>query len=79
MAFRSREMVKKIMKKIGEDENLVPGVKEQLKKCALDTKVVMGRAHRGLYAGHHIQFDNRVSEDSGNKSVYHLCFRVLCV
>lgn len=73
MAFRSREMVKKIMKKIGGDENLAPGVKEQLKKCAPDSKVVMGRAHRGLYAGRHIQFGNRVSEDGGNKSVYYLC------
>ncbi|XP_022862974.1 39S ribosomal protein L28, mitochondrial [Olea europaea var. sylvestris] len=68
MAFRLREMVKKIIKKIEGDENLAPGVKEQLKKFAPDTKVVMGRAHRGLYAGRHIQFDNRVSEDGRNKT-----------
>ncbi|KAJ7535434.1 hypothetical protein O6H91_12G033500 [Diphasiastrum complanatum] len=31
-------------------------------------KVIMGRAKRGLYAGRHIQFGNKVSEDGGNKS-----------
>ncbi|KAI3468253.1 hypothetical protein Pfo_024916 [Paulownia fortunei] len=68
MAFRSREMMKKIVKKIGGEQNLAPGVKEQLKKSVPDGKVVMGRAHRGLYAGRHIQFGNRVSEDGGNKT-----------
>ncbi|CAA0813448.1 Ribosomal L28 family [Striga hermonthica] len=68
MAFRSREMMKKIVKKIGGEQNLAPGVKEQLKKLVPDRKVVMGRAHRGLYAGRHIQFGNRVSEDGGNKT-----------
>ncbi|KAK6154082.1 hypothetical protein DH2020_013721 [Rehmannia glutinosa] len=68
MAFRSREMMKKIVKKIGGEQNLGPGVKEQLKKSVPDSKVVMGRAHRGLYAGRHIQFGNRVSEDGGNKT-----------
>lgn len=68
MAFRSREMMKKIVKKIGGDNNLAPGVKEQLKASVPSSKVVMGRAHRGLYAGRHIQFGNRVSEDGGNKS-----------
>ncbi|KAL3696979.1 hypothetical protein R1sor_011055 [Riccia sorocarpa] len=29
---------------------------------------VMSRAKRGLYAGRHIQFGNKVSEDGGNKS-----------
>ncbi|KAL2643856.1 hypothetical protein R1flu_011443 [Riccia fluitans] len=29
---------------------------------------VMNRAKRGLYAGRHIQFGNKVSEDGGNKS-----------
>nr|GEW63146.1 hypothetical protein [Tanacetum cinerariifolium] len=33
MAFRSNEMVKKIMKKIGGDKNSEAGVKESLKKC----------------------------------------------
>jgi len=32
-----------------------------------DSKVVMGRAKRGIYAGRHIQFGNKVSEDGGNK------------
>ncbi|XP_073155514.1 uncharacterized protein [Henckelia pumila] len=68
MAFRSREMMKKIVKKIGGENNLAPGVKEQLKKSVPGSKVVMGRAHRGLYAGRHIQFGNRISEDGGNKS-----------
>ncbi|PIN09655.1 Mitochondrial/chloroplast ribosomal protein L28 [Handroanthus impetiginosus] len=68
MAFRSREMMKKIVKKIGGEQNLAPGVKDQLKKSVPDRKVVMGRAHRGLFAGRHIQFGNRVSEDGGNKT-----------
>ncbi|KAL3650842.1 hypothetical protein CASFOL_007245 [Castilleja foliolosa] len=68
MAFRSREMMKKILKKVGGEQNLAPGVKEQLKRSVPDTKVIMGRAHRGLYAGRHIQFGNRVSEDGGNKT-----------
>ncbi|PWA89332.1 ribosomal L28 family [Artemisia annua] len=68
MAFRSNEMVKKIMKKIGGDKNLEAGVKESLKKCLPDRKVVMGRAHRGIFAGKHIQFGNNVSEKGGNKT-----------
>ncbi|XP_058212871.1 uncharacterized protein LOC131324777 [Rhododendron vialii] len=68
MSFRSREMMKKIMKKIGGESNLGPGVKESLEKCIPKSKVVMGRAQRGLFAGRHIQFGNRVSEDGGNKT-----------
>ena len=68
MAFRGKEMMKKVLKNVGE-KNLAPGLKESLKKCIPDSKVVMGRAKRGLYAGRHIQFGNRVSEDGGNKSV----------
>ncbi|ERN07284.1 hypothetical protein AMTRI_Chr12g274430 [Amborella trichopoda] len=67
MAFRARELYKKLVKKIG-DENFAPGVKESLKKYLPDNKVVMGRAKRGLYAGRHIQFGNQVSEDGGNKT-----------
>lgn len=59
-------MMKKILKKVGE-KNLAPGVKDSLKKCIPDSKVVMNRAKRGIYAGRHIQFGNRVSEDGGNK------------
>lgn len=69
MAFRSKEMMKRIMKKIGGEKNLAPGVQEQLQKSIPDSKVVMGRAHRGIFAGRHIQFGNRVSEDGGNKYV----------
>lgn len=60
-------MMKKILKKVGEN-NLAPGVKDSLKKCIPDSKIVMGRANRGIYAGRHIRFGNRVSEDGGNKS-----------
>ncbi|XP_042514156.1 54S ribosomal protein L24, mitochondrial-like [Macadamia integrifolia] len=67
MAFRSKEMFKKIIRKVGE-EKLAPGVKESLKKCLPDSKIVMGRAKRGIYAGRHIQFGNQVSEDGGNKT-----------
>lgn len=67
MAFRSNETMKKILKKVGED-NIARGVKEALKKSLPDNKVVMGRAKRGLFAGRHIQFGNQVSEDGGNKS-----------
>lgn len=66
MAFRGKEMMKKVLKKVGEN-NLAPGVKESLKKCIPDSKVVMNRAKRGIFAGRHIQFGNRVSEDGGNK------------
>ncbi|OWM77269.1 54S ribosomal protein L24, mitochondrial [Punica granatum] len=67
MAFRGREMMKKVLKKVGED-NLAPGVKESLEKCIPKSKIVMGRANRGIFAGRHIRFGNRVSEDGGNKS-----------
>ncbi|EEF34852.1 54S ribosomal protein L24, mitochondrial [Ricinus communis] len=67
MAFRGREMMKNVLKKVG-DNNLSPEVKESLKKCMPDSKVVMGRAKRGIFAGRHIQFGNRVSEDGGNKT-----------
>ncbi|OAY25345.1 54S ribosomal protein L24, mitochondrial [Manihot esculenta] len=67
MAYRGKEMMKKVLKKVGEN-NLTPGVKESLKKSIPDSKVVMGRAKRGLFAGRHIQFGNRISEDGGNKT-----------
>lgn len=47
---------------------MAPGVKESLKKCVPDSRIVMNRAKRGLFAGKHIQFGNRVSEDGGNKT-----------
>ncbi|XP_050229629.1 54S ribosomal protein L24, mitochondrial-like [Mercurialis annua] len=67
MAFRGKEMMKKVLKKAGES-NLTPKVKESLKKCIPDNKLVMGRAKRGMFAGKHIQFGNQISEDGGNKS-----------
>ncbi|XP_076949994.1 uncharacterized protein LOC143622838 [Bidens hawaiensis] len=68
MAFRSKELAKKIMKKIGGEKNLSAGVKETVNKCLPESKVVMSRAHRGIYAGRHIQFGNQVSEKGGNKT-----------
>ncbi|XP_021751158.1 39S ribosomal protein L28, mitochondrial [Chenopodium quinoa] len=67
MAFRSKETMKKLLKKVGED-NITRGVKEALSKNIPNNKVVMGRAKRGLFAGRHIQYGNQVSEDGGNKS-----------
>lgn len=69
MAFRGKEMMNKVLKKVGE-KSLRPGVKESLEKCIPKSKVVMGRAKRGLFAGRHIQFGNSVSEDGGNKFVF---------
>lgn len=78
MAFRGKEMMKKLVKKVGA-ENLTPELREKLKACVPDTKVVMGRAKRGLYAGRHIQYGNRVSEDGGNKSVSYSLSLSLCL
>ncbi|XP_076956470.1 uncharacterized protein LOC143631665 [Bidens hawaiensis] len=68
MAFRSKELMKKMVRKTGGEKNLDGGVKEALKKSLPESKVVMGRAHRGIYAGRHIQFGNQVSEKGGNKT-----------
>ncbi|KAK2659180.1 hypothetical protein Ddye_005713 [Dipteronia dyeriana] len=68
LAFRGREMMKKLVKKVGGESNLAPGVKESLKKCVPDSKIVMNRAKRSLFARKHIQFSNRISEDGGNKN-----------
>lgn len=68
MAFRGREMMKNVVKKVGE-KNLTKGTKESLKKFVPDSNIVMNRAKRGIFAGKHIRFGNRVSEDGGNKSV----------
>lgn len=61
-------MMKKLVRKVGGEKNLAPGVKESLKKCVPDSRIVMNRAKRGLFAGKHVQFGNRVSEDGGNKT-----------
>lgn len=68
MAFRGKEMMKKILKTVGEN-GLSRREKETLEKCMPRSKVVMNRAKRGLFAGRHIQFGNSVSEDGGNKFV----------
>ncbi|CAL0302232.1 unnamed protein product [Lupinus luteus] len=67
MAFRGKQMMNKVLKKVGE-KNLAPRVKESLEKYIPQSKVIMGRAKRGLFAGRHIQFGNNVSEDGGNKT-----------
>lgn len=59
--------MKKIMKTVGEN-GLSRRDKESLEKCIPKNKIVMNRAKRGLFAGRHIQFGNRVSEDGGNKT-----------
>ncbi|KAF3550859.1 hypothetical protein DY000_02010177 [Brassica cretica] len=58
MAFRGKEMMTR-------DSNA--GAEREAQGLS---KVVIGRAKRGLYAGRHIQYGNRVSEDGGNKSVF---------
>ncbi|KAK1291456.1 hypothetical protein QJS10_CPB17g00059 [Acorus calamus] len=71
MAFRARELYKKVVGKIGPEKMVEIGGRkaaESLKKALPDNKVVMGRAKRGIYAGRHIQFGNQISEDGGNKS-----------
>nr|GLL21287.1 54S ribosomal protein L24, mitochondrial [Ipomoea trifida] len=68
MAFRSKETMKKLVKNLGGEKNLAGRAKERLEKLPPKSTVVMGRAHRGLYAGRHIQFGNQVSEDGGNKT-----------
>lgn len=66
MSFRAQELYKKLVRKVGKD---VPAeVMETVKKYLPNRKIVMGRAKRGIFAGRHIQFGNRVSEDGGNKS-----------
>lgn len=60
-------MMKKILKTVGEN-GLSRRDKESLEKCIPRNKIVMNRAKRGLFAGRHIQFGNRVSEDGGNKT-----------
>ncbi|KAJ1381713.1 Ribosomal protein L28/L24 [Sesbania bispinosa] len=74
MTFRGEEMMKKVLKKVGE-KNLGPGVKESLERCIPRSKVVMARAKRGLYAGRHIQFGNNISEDGGQGELGNLIFR----
>ncbi|KAL0924022.1 hypothetical protein M5K25_004823 [Dendrobium thyrsiflorum] len=65
MSFRAQELYKKLARKVGKD---VPAeVMETVKKYLPNNKIVMGRAKRGIFAGRHIQFGNKISEDGGNK------------
>jgi large subunit ribosomal protein L28 len=66
MSFRAREMYKKVARAVGSKE-LPKGVMESIKEMLPNNKVVMGRAQRGIFAGRHIRFGNKVSEDGGNK------------
>jgi hypothetical protein len=43
---------------------LAPAVERSLRR------VVQGKARRGVFAGKHIRFGNKVSEDGGNKYVH---------
>ena len=73
MAFRGKEMLKKVLKTVREN-GLSRREKESLERCLPRSKIVMNRAKRGLFAGKHIQFGNRVSEDGGNKFVSNSSF-----
>lgn len=66
MSFRGRELYKKVVREVGS-KDLPKGVMESIKGLMPDNKVVMGRAQRGIFAGRHIRFGNKVSEDGGNK------------
>ena len=66
MSFRAREMYKKVVRRVG-GEGKLPAELMLMANMLPDSKVVMGRAKRGIYAGRHIQFGNKVSEDGGNK------------
>ncbi|XP_072954408.1 large ribosomal subunit protein bL28m [Typha angustifolia] len=67
MAFRSQEIYKKVLRKVGKD-TMPKEVMDSVKNLLPNNKLVMGRAKRGIFAGRHIQFGNKVSEDGGNKS-----------
>ena len=43
-------------------KDLAPAVRRAL------ARVVQGKARRGVFAGKHVKFGNRVSEDGGNKT-----------
>ncbi|KAL6875775.1 hypothetical protein ACP4OV_013288 [Aristida adscensionis] len=68
MSFRAREMYKRVVRRVGGEGKLPAELMESIKNMMPNSKVVMGRAKRGIFAGRHIQFGNKVSEDGGNKS-----------
>lgn len=67
MSFRAREIYKKVVRRVGGEGKLPAEVMDTVKNILPNSKVVMGRAKRGIFAGRHIQFGNKVSEDGGNK------------
>jgi large subunit ribosomal protein L28 len=60
-------MYKKVVRRVGGEGELPAQLMESVKNMLPNSKVVMGRAKRGIFAGRHIQFGNNVSEDGGNK------------
>lgn len=60
-------MYNKIAKKVGSD-SLPPQLMESVKKMLPNNKIVMNRAKRGLFAGRHIQFGNKIALQGLNKS-----------
>ncbi|ONM24191.1 Ribosomal L28 family [Zea mays] len=68
MSFRAREMYKKVVRRLGGEGKLPAELMKSVKDILPDSNVVMGRAKRGIFAGRHIRFGNKVSEDGGNKS-----------
>ncbi|XP_062187976.1 uncharacterized protein LOC133891282 isoform X2 [Phragmites australis] len=67
MSFRAQEMYKKVVRRVGGEGKLPAELMDSVKNMLPNSKVVMGRAKRGIFAGRHIQFGNKVSEDGGNK------------
>ncbi|GJN32621.1 hypothetical protein PR202_gb21137 [Eleusine coracana subsp. coracana] len=68
MSFRAQQMYKKVVRCVGSEGKLPAELMESVKNMLPNSKVVMGRAKRGIFAGRHIQFGNNVSEDGGNKT-----------
>ncbi|CAM0906175.1 unnamed protein product [Alopecurus aequalis] len=68
MSFRAKEIYNKVVRRVGGEVKLPAELMESVKNILPNNKVVMGRAKRGIFAGRHIRFGNKVSEDGGNKS-----------
>ncbi|KAK1679893.1 hypothetical protein QYE76_040741 [Lolium multiflorum] len=68
MSFRAKEIYNKVVRRVGAEVKLPAEAMESVKNMLPNSKVVMGRAKRGIFAGRHIRFGNKVSEDGGNKS-----------
>ncbi|XP_047063122.1 54S ribosomal protein L24, mitochondrial-like [Lolium rigidum] len=68
MSFRAKEIYNKVVRRVGEEVKLPAEAMESVKNMLPNSKVIMGRAKRGIFAGRHIRFGNKVSEDGGNKS-----------